>query len=113
LRRRPGDSQRQSGRSAAPAGGADGRSPRRGAAVPAAKPGGEKRGPTEDRWTRLAARIDAGLAAVAEARVAIQQQVADLRLVAEALDPQSGRLPQRRAQFTALQERFAASEVPF
>jgi len=63
--------------------------------------------------TRLAARLDAGLGAVAEARVAIQQQVADLRLVAETLDPQSGRLPQRRAQFTALRERFAESEVPF
>lgn len=63
--------------------------------------------------TRLAERIDAGLAAVAAARVAIQQQVADVRLVAAALDPQSSRLPQRRAQFTALQERFAASEEPF
>ena len=48
--------------------------------------------------TRLANCIDAGLAAVAEARVAIQEQVADVRLVAETLDPQSGRLPQRRAQ---------------
>jgi hypothetical protein len=63
--------------------------------------------------TRLAERIDAGLAAVAEARVAIQQQVADVRLVAEALDPQSSRLPQRRAQFTALQEQLAESEGPF
>ena len=63
--------------------------------------------------TRLAARIDAGLVAVAEERVAIQQQVADLRLVAETLEPQSGRLPQRRAQFRALQERFAESEVSF
>jgi hypothetical protein len=62
--------------------------------------------------SRLAARIDAGLVAVAEARVAIHQQVADVRLVAETLDPQSGRLLQRRAQFTALQERFAESEVP-
>jgi hypothetical protein len=63
--------------------------------------------------SRLAARIDGGLVAVAETRVAIQQQVADVRLVAETLDPQSGRLPQRRAQFTALQERFAESAVPF
>jgi hypothetical protein len=50
---------------------------------------------------------------VAEARVAIQQQVADLCLVAETLDPQSGRLPQRRAQFTALHEQLAESETPF
>ena len=63
--------------------------------------------------TRLAQRIDAGLTAVAEARVLIQQQVADVRVVAETLDPQSGRLPQRRAQFAALQARFAGSEVPF
>jgi hypothetical protein len=63
--------------------------------------------------TRLAQRIDAGLAAVAEARVVIQQQVADVRVVAETLDPQSGRLPQRRAQFAALQARFADSKVPF
>jgi hypothetical protein len=62
---------------------------------------------------RLAERIDAGLTAVAEARVVIQQQVADVRLVAETLDPQSGRLPQRRAQFTALQERFAERKEPF
>jgi hypothetical protein len=60
--------------------------------------------------TRLADCIDRGLAAVAEARVAIQEQVADVRLVAETLDPQSGRLPQRRAQFATLQEQFAASE---
>jgi hypothetical protein len=63
--------------------------------------------------TRLANCIDAGLAAVAEARVAIQEQVADVRLVAETLDPQSGRLPQRRAQFATLQEQFAQSESPF
>jgi hypothetical protein len=50
------------------------------------------------------------LAAVAEARLAIGQQVADLRLVAETLDPESGRLPQRRAQFAALQEQFAERE---
>ena len=43
---------------------------------------------------------------MAEARVVIQQQVADVRVVAETLDPQSGRLPQRRA-------RFAESAVPF
>ena len=63
--------------------------------------------------TRLADCIDRGLAAVAEVRVAIQEQVADVRLVAEALDPESGRLPQRRAQFAALQEQFAASEASF
>jgi hypothetical protein len=63
--------------------------------------------------TRLADCIDRGLAAVAEARVAIQEQVADVRLVAETLDPESGRLSQRRGQFTALQEQFAASEAHF
>jgi hypothetical protein len=63
--------------------------------------------------TRLADCIDRGLAAVAEARVAIQEQVADVRLVAETLDTQSGRLPQRRAQFASLQEQFAASEASF
>lgn len=63
--------------------------------------------------TRLVERIDAGLAAVAEARVTIQQQVADVRLVAATLDPENGRLPQRRAQFAVLQERFAESETPF
>jgi hypothetical protein len=40
-------------------------------------------------------------------------QVADVRVVAETLDPQSGRLSQRRAQFAALQARFAGSAVPF
>jgi len=63
--------------------------------------------------TRLAGRIDAGLAAVAEDRVVIGQQVVDVRLVAATLDPESGRLPERRAQFAALQERFAESDVPF
>jgi hypothetical protein len=53
------------------------------------------------------------LAAVAEDRVVIGQQVADVRLVAETLDPQRGRLTERRAQFAALQERFAQSDVPF
>jgi hypothetical protein len=61
--------------------------------------------------TRLADCIDLGLATVAEARVAIQEQVADIRLVAQTLDPQSGRLSQRRAQFATLQEQFAASEA--
>jgi hypothetical protein len=63
--------------------------------------------------SRLADCIDAGLATVAEARVLIQQQLADVRLVAETLDPQSGRLPQRRAQFARLQQEFAESATPF
>jgi hypothetical protein len=63
--------------------------------------------------TWLADCIDRGLAAVAEARVVIQEQVADVRVVAETLDPQSGRLTQRRAQFASLQEQFAESESPF
>jgi hypothetical protein len=63
--------------------------------------------------SRLAARIDAGLAAVAEDRVVVQQQVADVRLVAETLDPQRGRLAERRAQFASLQEQFAQRETPF
>jgi hypothetical protein len=63
--------------------------------------------------TRLADCIDIGLAAVAEARVAIQAQVADVHLVAETLDPQSGRLAQRRAQFATLQEQLAESEASF
>jgi hypothetical protein len=50
---------------------------------------------------------------VAEARVVIQQQVADVRVVAATLDPHSGRLPQRRAQFAALQARWAESATPF
>jgi hypothetical protein len=53
------------------------------------------------------------LAAVAEARVVIQQQVADVRCVAETLDPVNGRLAERRAQFATLQERFAQSAAPF
>jgi hypothetical protein len=53
------------------------------------------------------------LAAVAADRVVIGQQVADVRSVAETLDPQSGRLTARRAQFAALQERFEQSDVPF
>src|SRR5262249_56504227 len=104
-----GVAEREGGGGAARAGGAHGRSVDRGAGVPAAQPGGEKRGPTEARLTRLAARLDAGLAAVAEARAGVQQQVAEVRLVAETLDPHSGRLPQRRARFASLQERFAAS----
>jgi hypothetical protein len=63
--------------------------------------------------SRLAERIDAGLAAVAAVRVVIQQQVADIRLVAETLDPEADPLPQRRARFAALRERFAQSDAPF
>lgn len=62
--------------------------------------------------TRLIGRIDAGLAVVAGSRVAIQKQVADVRLVAETLDPTGGGLARRRRQFAALQKRFARSEVP-
>ena len=46
-------------------------------------------------------------------RVVIGQQVAEVRAVAETLDPQSGRLRERRAQFAALRERFEQSDVPF
>jgi hypothetical protein len=53
------------------------------------------------------------LAAVAADRVVIGQQVADVRAVAETLDPQSGRLTERRVQFAALQERWEQSDVPF
>jgi len=60
--------------------------------------------------TRLADCIDRGLAAVAARRVVIQEQVAEVRLVAETLDPQSGRLPQRRRQFASLQKQFAERE---
>ena len=63
--------------------------------------------------TRLAARLDAGLAAVAEDRVVIQQQVAEIRLIAETLDPRRGRLRERRSQFATLQERLEQSALPF
>jgi hypothetical protein len=39
--------------------------------------------------------------------------VEDVRLVAEALDPQTGRVAQRRRRFAALQERFGGDEEPF
>ena len=73
----------------------------------------KKGGPRRTRLARLAKQIDAGLAAVAEERVVIAQQVAEVRLVAATLDPENGRLPERRAQFAALQTRFAQSEEPF
>ena len=63
--------------------------------------------------TRLAARLDAGLAAVAEDRAVIQQQVAEIRLIAETLDPCRGRLRERRSQFATLQERLKQSALPF
>jgi hypothetical protein len=52
------------------------------------------------------------LAVVAGSRVAIQKQVADVRSVAETLEPKGGGLARRRRQFAALQKRFARSEVP-
>jgi len=52
------------------------------------------------------------LTVVAEQRVVIAQQVAEVRLVAATLDPESGRLKERRAQFAALQKRFAQSAEP-
>jgi hypothetical protein len=53
------------------------------------------------------------LKAVAAMRPAIQRQVEDIRLVAEILDPQSGRVAQRRRRFAALQKRFAQGAAPF
>jgi hypothetical protein len=53
------------------------------------------------------------LAVVAEERVVLAQQVAEIRLVAETLDPQSGRLKERRAQFAALQKEWAQRDEPF
>ena len=63
--------------------------------------------------TRLARCIDAGLEAVAPARPEIQSQVADLRRIAETLDPQTGRVAQRRRRFTVLQERFGSDASEF
>jgi len=57
--------------------------------------------------------IDAGLEAVAPARPEIQRQVEDLRLIAETLDPQTGRVAERRKCFTALQERLESDASPF
>src|SRR5207253_366149 len=113
LCRGAGDPQRQPRWPAAAAGRADGPSPVGSAAVPPAEPGGEKRGSSANRLAQLAARIDAGLAAVAEDRVVIGQQVADVRLVAATLDPERGGLKERRTQFAALQKQFAQSDVPF
>ena len=53
------------------------------------------------------------MAAVAEDRVVIAQQVAEVCLVAATLDPESGRLRERRAHFEALQKQWAQSDVPF
>jgi hypothetical protein len=53
------------------------------------------------------------LAAVVADRVVIGQQVAEVRLVAATLDPESSRLKERRAQFATLQEQWAQSDVPF
>lgn len=48
---------------------------------------------------------------MAPKRGAIQQQVADVRQVAEVLEPRTGRRSHRRARFAALQERFSESPV--
>lgn len=50
---------------------------------------------------------------MAEVRPEIQRQVEDLRLIAETLDPQSGRVAQRRRRFAALQGRFGEGASPF
>jgi hypothetical protein len=53
------------------------------------------------------------LAEVAEERVVIAQQVAEVRLVAATLDPENGRLKERRAQFAALKKQWAQRNEPF
>ncbi len=63
--------------------------------------------------TRLVRYIDAGLEAVAPARPEIQRQVEDLRLIAETLDPQTGRVAQRRRRFTALRGQFGRDGSEF
>lgn len=50
---------------------------------------------------------------MAPARPEIQRQVEDLRLIAETLDPQTGRVAERRRRFTTLQERFGSDASPF
>jgi hypothetical protein len=47
---------------------------------------------------------------VAEQRPEIQRQVEDIRRVAETLDPDTGRVAQRRKRFTTLQAQFAESD---
>jgi len=63
--------------------------------------------------TRLARCIDAGLEAVASARPEIRRQVEDLRRIAETLDPQTGRVAQRRRRFTALREQLGSDGSEF
>lgn len=50
---------------------------------------------------------------MADARPAIQSQVEDLRRVADTLDPETGRVAQRRSRFADLQERFGSGTLPF
>lgn len=50
---------------------------------------------------------------MADARPAIQSQVADLQQVAATLDPETGRLPERRRRFADLQEQFGDGTSPF
>jgi len=49
---------------------------------------------------------------VAAARRKVQKQLADVRAVAEILDPKSGCLSRRRRRFARLQEKFSRSKVP-
>ena len=49
---------------------------------------------------------------VAPARRKVQKQLADVRLVAETLDPKSGDVDKRRQEFVRLQEKFSRSKVP-
>lgn len=65
-----------------------------------------KPGPAHGQLERLAGCIDRGLSAVETMQQQVQEQVAEIRRVAETLDEGTEKLPKRRAQYDRLRREY-------
>jgi hypothetical protein len=72
-----------------------------------------KPGPAHGQLERLAGCIDSGLSAVEAMQQQVQEQVAEIRRVAETLDDGSEKLPKRRAQYNKLRREYDRHDGDF
>ncbi len=72
----------------------------------------KKKGPTEKRLSRLADCIERGLKHVRAEQEAIREYIADIKNIAETLEPENARCEERKGRFETLIDQFRETEDP-
>ena len=72
----------------------------------------KKKGPTEKRLSRLADCIERGLKHVRAEQEAIRECMADIKNIAETLEPENARCEERKGRFETLIDQFRETEDP-